>query len=69
MIRIKNPASGEERMINKVLGDKVTLAKAEDRAGYYDMENNQFIPRLNETHELIGFVTHSDHAVLWEIVR
>lgn len=28
MIKIRNPNSGEERMINNVLGDEVTLAQA-----------------------------------------
>ncbi|RZK39990.1 MULTISPECIES: hypothetical protein [unclassified Acinetobacter] len=68
MIKIKNPTSGEERMINKVLGDEVTLAQAQDHAGYYDMENNQFIPKLNENDEVVGFFENSENSILWEIV-
>jgi len=68
MIKIKNPTSGEERMINKVLGDEVTLAQAQDHAGYYDMENHQFIPKLNENDEVVGFYENSENSILWEIV-
>ena len=53
MIKIKNPNSGEERTINKVLGDEDTLAKAQEHAGYYDMHNNHFIPQMR----LLDFVT------------
>ncbi|WP_313738088.1 hypothetical protein [Acinetobacter sp.] len=55
-------------MINKVLGDEVTLAQAQDHAGYYDMENNQFIPKLNENDEVVGFFENSENSILWEIV-
>jgi len=68
MIKIRNPNSGEERMINKVLGDEVTLAQAQDHAGYYDMDNHQFIPKCNENDEVIGFVETSENSILWEIL-
>ena len=73
MIKIKNPNSGEERTINertinKVLGDEVTLAKAEDHAGYYDMHNNHFIPQMNDAHEIIGFCEAEESSTIWEIV-
>lgn len=55
-------------MINKVLGDEVTLAQAQDHAGYYDMDNHQFIPKLNENDEVIGFVETSENSILWEIL-
>ena len=68
MIKIKNPNSGEERTINKVLGDQVTLAKAQDHAGYYDMHNNHFIPQMNDAHEIIGFCEAEESSTIWEIV-
>lgn len=68
MIKIKNPNSGEEKIINKVLGDEVTLAKAEDHAGYYDMDNNQFIPKLNGAHEVVGFFESTENSTVWEII-
>ena len=68
MYTIQKPTSGEQRTINKVLGDEVTLAKAQDNAGYYDLNNQEFIPKFNEHHEIIGFYEVEDQAVIWEII-
>ena len=51
-----------------MLGDEVTLAKAQDNAGYYDLHNQEFIPKFNEHHEIIGFYEVEDQAVIWEII-
>jgi len=68
MIKIKNPNSGEQRTINKVLGDEVTLAKAQDHAGYYDMHNNHFIPQMDDTNEVVGFYEAEENSIIWEII-
>ena len=68
MHTIKKPTSGEERIINKVLGDEVTLAKAQDNAGYYDLENKEFIPKYDHNHEVVGFYEADDQTVIWEIM-
>lgn len=68
IIKIKNPNSGEERTINKVLGDEDTLAKAQEHAGYYDMHNNHFIPQINNTNEVVGFCDAEENSIVWKVI-
>lgn len=37
MNKIINPKTNKEQLINKVLGDEMTLAQTQDNAEYYDI--------------------------------
>ncbi|UJA03799.1 hypothetical protein F9230_05185 [Acinetobacter johnsonii] len=67
MIKVRNTKTNEERMLNKVLGDEVTLAKAQEHAKYYDLDNHHFIPNyLNNTKTISSFYEAEDLTVFWE---
>lgn len=67
MYKVKNRVTGEERMVNKVLGDEVTLAKAQENASYYDTHNTKFIP-VTEDEQLCGFYEAQTPDQFWEII-
>ena len=67
MYKLKNRVTGEERMVNKVLGDEVTLAKAQENASYYDTHNTTFVP-VTEDERLCGFYEEQIPDQFWEIM-